>query len=221
MPGIQCFAWNGNGSRIALCPTNNEIWIFDSANSPDITKWKQIACLKEHFNIISALDWHPQTNLLLSCSVDRGTIVWEQNAEGKFLPQMGVNQEKMANLDGVWNTKGDKYVVAASSGNVYVGRYYADNNFWVAHGVTKKPLHKASVVSVRFDPQSGRVVASASLDGSVCITSAYHEDLDKDSTAGPFGNVSSFGESLLSISSPTWINGLCFSHNSNVLAYVS
>jgi len=77
MPGIQCFAWNGNGSRVAICPTNNEILIFDSANSPDITKWKQIACLKEHFNVISALDWHPKTNLLLSCSVDRGTIIWE------------------------------------------------------------------------------------------------------------------------------------------------
>ena len=53
MPGIQCFSWNGKGSKIALCPTNNEIWIFDSANSPDISKWKQIACLKEHFNVIT------------------------------------------------------------------------------------------------------------------------------------------------------------------------
>lgn len=80
---------------------------------------------------------------------------------------MGVNQEKMATLDGAWNAKGDKYAVAASSGNVYVGTYYPDNNFWVAHPLTKKPLHKASVVCVRFDPGSGRVVASASLDGSV------------------------------------------------------
>tara|TARA_B110000285_G_scaffold220463_1_gene272240 strand:- start:528 stop:932 length:405 start_codon:yes stop_codon:yes gene_type:complete len=134
---------------------------------------------------------------------------------------MGVNQEKMANLDGVWNTKGDKYAVASSSGNVYVGQYYADNNFWVAHSVTKKPLHKASVVCVRFDPQSGRVVASASLDGSVIITSAYREDLDAGSTAGPFGKVSSFGECLLSISSPVWINGLAFSYDSKVLSYVS
>ena len=135
---------------------------------------------------------------------------------------MGVNQEKMANLDGVWNTKGDKYAVAASSGNVYVGRYHADNNFWVAHAVTKKSLHKASVVCVRFDPQSGRVVASASLDGSVTITSAYLEDLDKDSTAGPFGNVTAkFGESLMSISSSSWINGLAFSFDSKLLSYVS
>ena len=74
----------------------------------------------------------------------------------------------MAHLDGVWNAKGDKFAVAASSGNVYIGRYHADNNFWVAHAVTKKqPLHKASVVCVRFDPLSGRVVASASLDGSI------------------------------------------------------
>ena len=127
---------------------------------------------------------------------------------------MGVIQEKMANLDASWNKNGDKYCVGSSSGNVYVGRYYADNNFWVAHSVSKKPLHKASVVCVKFDSLSGRAVASASLDGSVYITSSYYEDLDQGSTAGPFGNVNSFGETLLSISSSTWINGLSFSPNS-------
>ena len=81
-PGIQSFAWNGNGSKIAVCPTNNEIWIYETSNSPDISKWSQIACLKEHYNVISAMDWHPQTNLLLSCSVDRGIIVWTHDANG-------------------------------------------------------------------------------------------------------------------------------------------
>ena len=133
---------------------------------------------------------------------------------------MGVIQEKMANLDASWNKAGNKYCVGSSSGNVYVGRYYADNNFWVAHAITKKPIHKASVVCVRFDC-SGRAVASASLDGSVSIISSYHEDLDQGSTEGPFGSVASFGDTLLSISSATWINGLAFSPNSKILAYVT
>jgi WD40 repeat protein len=94
---------------------------------------------------------------------------------------MGVIQEKMANLDASWNKNGDKYCVGSSSGNVYVGRYYADNNFWVAHSISKKPMHKASVVCVKFDSMSGRAVASASLDGSVYITSSYYEDLDQGS----------------------------------------
>ena len=53
-----------------------------------------------------------------------------------------------------------------------------------------KPLHDGTVVSVKFDPLSSRVVASASVDGTVCISSAFDPELDSNSTAGPFGSVS-------------------------------
>jgi hypothetical protein len=44
------------------------------------------------------------------------------------------------------------------------------------------------VTSVKFDPGSGRVIASASCDGKVLITSAYDDKLDTDGT-GPFAGV--------------------------------
>lgn len=66
---------------VALCPTNNEIWIFETSNSPDVTKWKKIATLKEHFNVITSLQWHPTTHLLISASADRGVIVWKKEGE--------------------------------------------------------------------------------------------------------------------------------------------
>jgi len=48
--------------------------------------------MKEHFNVITALKWHPVTDLLISASADRGVIVWKQ--EGKdFQPQMGMVKE--------------------------------------------------------------------------------------------------------------------------------
>ena len=47
MPGIQCFAWNADGSLAAVCPTNQEIWIFETASSPDISKWTRVKVLKE------------------------------------------------------------------------------------------------------------------------------------------------------------------------------
>ena len=100
--------------------------------------------MKEHFNIIVSLEWHPKTDLLLSCSTDRGTIVWDKD----FMPQMGMIKEKKANLDASWNHRGDKFCVGSSSGFVYVGSYFATNNFWVAHPLNKKPQHKASVTSV-------------------------------------------------------------------------
>jgi len=222
LPGVQCFSWNANGSLMAVCPTNNEIWIFETAGSPDISKWTRVNVLKEHFNVISSLDWHPVTNLLLSASTDRGVIVWEQGKSDKkneFHPQMGMIKESKSNLDAKWNMRGDKFCVGASSGNVFVGTFSKENNFWVAHPVSKKPLHKASVVQVVFDSLSSRVVASCSLDGTCQITSCFEEELDKSSTSGPFGSVSSYGDTLLSVSCNGWINFVSFSPNCNTICY--
>lgn len=71
---------------------------------------------------------------------------------------------------------------------------------------------------MRFDPLSSRVVASASLDGTVQITSVFQDDLDKDS-AGPFGNVTSFGETLVSITCNAWANFVSFSPSGKSIAF--
>lgn len=118
---------------------------------------------------MTALDWHPTTNLLLSASVDRGVYVWKpkNSSNSVFEPQIGMIKEKIANICAKWSKNGDKYVVGSSSGFIYVGYYNPNNNFWVAYPVNKKPSHKASVTSTCFDSQSGRVVVSGSLDGTV------------------------------------------------------
>lgn len=221
-PGVQTFAWNHDASMIAVCPTNNEIWVFQSQGSPDISKWTKIQTLKEHFNVITSLAWHPITHLLISVSADRGVIVWKQE-DGEFKPQLGMCKENRANLDAAWNTRGDKFVVASSSGCVYVGTYFEANNFWVAHTVSKssnKPIHKASAICAKFDPPSSRVVISSSLDGTVQITSCYNKELDKDGS-GPFAGITTYGECLLSVSSNGWVNHAAFSPNGTQICFVT
>lgn len=83
LPGIQSYAWNGDCSKVAVCPQSREILIFETNNSPDISKWKLVQVLKEHFSMVGALDWHPVTGLLLSCSADRGIIVWKEDPATK------------------------------------------------------------------------------------------------------------------------------------------
>jgi WD40 repeat protein len=69
--------------------------------------------------------------------------------------------------------------VGSSSGHVYVGSYNPEVHFWVTPSQTgDKPMHKASVTSVAFDPLAGHVVASGSADGKVIITSCFDENLD-------------------------------------------
>ena len=126
-------------------------------------------------------------------------------------------------MDASWNSRGDKFVIASSSGCVYVGTYFDQNNFWVAHTVSKganKPIHKASVLCGRFDPGSSRVVLSSSLDGTIQITSCYNKDLDLEGE-GPFAEVTSYGENLLSVSCNGWVNCASFSPSSDSVCYVT
>jgi len=47
LPGISSFAWNKDCSKIAICPTSTEIWIFKTNSTADISKWERVQILKE------------------------------------------------------------------------------------------------------------------------------------------------------------------------------
>lgn len=82
-------------------------------------------------------------------------------------------------------------------------------------------MHKDSVGSVRYDPGSGRVIASASCDGKVIISSAYDPELDKDG-AGPFASVTlEYGEVIFKYQTSAWNNTLDFSQSGQTLAFAS
>ena len=81
---------------------------------------------------MSSLDWHKQTNLLLSSSTDRGVIVWDDSADMSGLkPTLAVVKEPKSNIDAAWNHSGNKFCVGAASGNVFIGTFSSANNFWV------------------------------------------------------------------------------------------
>ena len=46
-------------------------------------------------------------------------------------PGLAAVKEKKANIDASWNTKGNKFCVATSSGNVFIGNFSEEQNFWV------------------------------------------------------------------------------------------
>ncbi len=80
-------------------------------------------------------------------------------------------------------------------------------------------------MSVRFDPLSSRVVASASIDGTVCISSAFDPDLDSNSTSGPFGSVTTnykeSQETIFKFRCSEWVNSVSFSPSGNTICYAS
>jgi len=106
--------------------------------------------------------------------------------------------------------------VGSSSGHVYVGKYDSNVNFWITPSLTgDKPMHRGSVNCVRFDPGSGHVVASASVDGKVIITSSFEQDIDNVSEAsGPFAAVNTDADELFEFRNNAWVNTVQFSPSS-------
>lgn len=84
LPGILTFSWTKDMSRIALCPTTSEIWIFDTGKEDDISKWTRTHVLTEHYNEVTSLQWNPtDQNKLMSASADRGCIIWQYDTQSK------------------------------------------------------------------------------------------------------------------------------------------
>lgn len=180
----------------------------------------------QHYSNVNSLEWHPGTNQLLSSSTDRGIIIWTPTDQGKLLPNLCAVKELKANLFASWNHRGDKFCVGGSSGHVFIGTYNDQLNFWVALSQTEepplgKPLHRASVTTVRFDPGSGRALASCSADGTVVVSSAYNAEIDNDGT-GPFAGVTNeAGEIIFKLKTNVWNNTLSFSPSGSTLAFAS
>lgn len=84
--------------------------------------------------------------------------------------------------------------------------------------IAKRALHKSTVVSVRFDPLSGRVVATASTDGKCMVTTCFFEETDTVAT-GPFAGVNTYGETLFSFTVIGWVNTVQFSPDATTLSY--
>lgn len=191
-PTITAIAFNGDGSQVALCAGEKEVYIYDTNGSKDENKWTQKHTLKEHTQKATAIDWNIHTGLLVTGSYDRSIFVWKYNEEHKkYEPQFVNMDEKLAILDLKWNQQGNKFVVGTSSKKLYVGYWDEIHNWWGTVDIKKQ--HKSSVLSCEFSP-NGRVIASASFDGTCKIISAHVKKIDTEESKGPFGNVENFGE---------------------------
>ena len=55
---------------------------------------------------------------------------------------MSVIKEAKANIDGSWNTRGDKFCIGAASGNVFIATWSKSNNFWIGTIISKCSQNK-------------------------------------------------------------------------------
>jgi len=73
--------------EIAICPNTEDVLIYSNADKPDFAQWKLEHTLKGHDLVVSAIDWSPVHNKIVTCSHDRNAFVWTLKS-GEWKPSL-------------------------------------------------------------------------------------------------------------------------------------
>ena len=65
-PSISCHSFNWDRSMCAVSPNSNECVIYSNCKDQDMAKWNEAYRLSEHTMTISAIDWSPTTNKIVT-----------------------------------------------------------------------------------------------------------------------------------------------------------
>ncbi len=78
--------------------------------------------LKEHDQLISAIDWAPESNRIVSCSHDRNAYVWTAEADGSWKPTLVILRLDRAATFVRWSPKEDKFACSSAAKQAYLPR---------------------------------------------------------------------------------------------------
>jgi len=210
-PVITCHAWNADGSKVAICPNDNEIHIYSKQGATFKLEQK----LTEHDQVVTGIDWAPKSNRIVSCSQDRNAYVWTfQNNQWK--PTLVILRINRAATHVKWSPAENKFAVGCGAKCVSVCYFEEDNDWWVSKHIKK---HKSTVLKVDWHPNNA-LIATASTDFKVRVFSAFIKGVDKGEPDNSFGQKLPFGEPYAEIDVSSWAHSVKWSPSGSSLAFV-
>lgn len=213
---VSCFCFNGDKSKLALCPNTSEIWIYAKQGA----EWEEECVLTEHSQIVTSLAWGAKTNRIVSCSQDRNAYVWtfENN---KWSPTLVILRLQRAATYVSWSPKEDKFAVASGAKLVCICYFEDEHNWWISKHIKK---HRSTVLSVEWHPNNV-LVATASSDGHCRVFSAWTKGVDKRGIVSPIPDPEKkaevFGECLLDFDVGSFVKDVAWSPSGNLLTWVA
>jgi len=208
---ITCHAWSPDSSRVAICPGNNEIHIYQKKGDQYSLEHK----LTEHDQVVTGIDWAPKSNRIVSCSQDRNAYVWTFK-DNKWKPVLVILRINRAATHVKWSPEENKFAVASGSKAVSVCYFEEDNDWWVSKHIKK---HKSTVLRVDWHPNNA-LLATASSDFKCRIFSAYIKGVDQKVPNTPFGQKLPFGELFVELDTCLgWVQTVHWSPSGNSLAF--
>jgi len=209
---ITCHAWNGDKSRIAFCPNNNEIHIYSKQGN----EWKQEHVLSEHDQTVTGIDWGHKTNRIVTSSLDRNAYVWTFT-NNVWKPTLVILRIPRAATGVKWSPLENKFAVSSSAKCVAVCFFDKDNDWWVSRHIKK---HKSTVLSLSWHPNNVLLLTGSS-DFKARVFSAHIKIVDAEAPQTAYGNKLPFGEMLAEYVVGGWVHSAQWAPSGNRFAFVS
>jgi len=201
---------------LAVCPNDNTMLIYGNCNKPSCKDWTLLHTLDEHDLLISAIDWSPVTNMIVTCSHDRNAFVWTYDEqETKWKPSLVILRINRAALDVKWSPDGKKFAVASGAKCVPVCYFEEEHDWWVSKHIKK---HKSTVLTVAWHPNS-QILATGSSDFKCRVFSSFITDVDATHEQGAFPSAKVFEEEYASYGAFGWIDSVAWSPSGSTLAF--
>jgi len=213
---VCAHAWNGDRTKVAICPNNNEVKIYKKVGN----SFELETTLSEHDAVVTGIDWGKKTNRLLTCSQDRNAYVWTYEGN-EWKPTLVILRINRAVTTCQWSPKEDKFAVGSGAKCVSICYFEKDNNWWVSKHIKTKI--ESTITSLDWHPNN-ILLACGGTDNKARVVSAFVKDLDnrKDVAGGtPFGSKLPFGTYSAEWPTGGWVQAIRWSPSGNQLAWVS
>jgi len=210
---ITCHAWNGDRTRVALCPNNNTVHIYAKSGNTYTLEHT----LAEHDQVVTSIDWAPKTNRIVTSSQDRNAYVWTYDQGANvWKPYLVILRINRAATHVKWSPDENKFAVASGAKCVSVCYYEDPYQWWVSKHIKK---HKSTVLKVDWHPNN-IFLATGSSDFKARVFSAFIKGVDAKPPSGPFGAKLPFGELLAELDSASgWVHAIKWSPSGNSIAF--
>jgi len=221
---FSCHAWNNDRSKVALSPNNEEVLIFDTNGAPEeMKKWNQPEHkLQKHGSFVSAIDWHPKTNNIVTSGFDRNAYVWKYDSKTKkWSPALVILRINRAATSVRWSPNGEKFGVTSGAKCVPICHFEESNNWWISKMIKK---HKSTVVCLAWSPDNLFIV-TGSTDFKCRIFSAVVTDADtkklSEGSDYEWAHQDEFGKCLVEFDqAKAWVQGVAWSPDGHNIAFV-
>jgi len=219
---ITSHAFSADRQQLAVSLNSNEAQIMVKSGQ----EWQVTDTLAEHDKVITAIDWAPRSNRIVTCAQDRNAYVWQQVEDPRnpghtmWKPTLVLLRINRAATFVKWSPFEDKFAVGSGARAIAVCSFDPENDWWVSR-LLKKPI-RSTILSVDWHPNNV-LLAAGGADSKARVFSAYIKDVDKRPQPSVWGEKLPFNTVCGEYPSANggWVHSVGFSPSGDVLAFAS